>query len=95
MTRLSAGNLLSLFRMAALSSSSALAFCGQWMSTSGSTIGTSWPRDHSRKLELLVHAAWMPLELACLITDRILVPKIRFLLALASSAARSGIGFIN
>ena len=37
----------------------------------------------------------MPAALACLITERIFVPKIRFALALSSSAASSGMGFIN
>ena len=37
----------------------------------------------------------MPAPLACLTNERILVPKTRFALALSSSAARSGIGFIN
>ena len=45
--------------------------------------------------ELLAHDALMPAGLACLMTERILVPKMRFVFALSSSAARSGIGFIN
>ena len=37
----------------------------------------------------------MPAPSACLMNERILVPKMRFALALSSSAARSGIGFIS
>jgi hypothetical protein len=37
----------------------------------------------------------IPASLACLITERILVPKIRLALDLSSSAASDGMGFIN
>ena len=37
----------------------------------------------------------MPALSACLTNERILVPKIRLALALSSSAASSGIGFIS
>src|SRR2546426_7291964 len=66
------------------------------MSTSGSMIGT-------RPAAMICPATancWltMPLmlaALACLMTERILVPKMPFALALSSSAASAGMGCIN
>ena len=82
--------------MAALSNSSALAFSGQWMSTSGSTIGTRPAAMICRATSnCWVTMSLMPAPLACLMNERILVPKMRLALALSSSAASSGIGFIS
>ena len=47
-----------------------------------------------RQFELLVHDVFDACSLACLITERILVPKMRFDLALRS-AASAGIGLIS
>src|SRR6266436_2446126 len=66
------------------------------MSTSGSTIG-------KRPAAMICPATsncWltmslMPAALACLIRERILVPNMPCALALSSSAASAGMGFIN
>ena len=66
------------------------------MSTSGSTIGIS-PAAMicAANSNCWFTMALMPAALACMMTERILVPKMRFDLAFASSSASAGMGFIS
>ncbi len=66
------------------------------MSTSGSMIGTSPAAMIWRATaNCWSTTARMPAGLACLITERILVPKMPLAFARASSLSRSGIGFMS
>ena len=75
---------------------SASAFCGEWMSTSGSIIGVrprakiAWPTSNCCST-----TAAMPPASARLIIERILVPKMPCASARSSNASRPGLGFIN
>src|SRR5262249_45203138 len=88
-------SMFSFSRMAALSNISAVDLSGQWISTSGSTIGTK-----SAAMICLANSnCWLTIffmlaRLACLITERILVPKMRLDLAFSRSGASSGMAFI-
>src|SRR5881296_2138061 len=66
------------------------------MSTSGSTIGTRPTAMIWRAIaNCWVTTSLMPASLACLMNERIFVPKMRLAFALSSSDASSGIGFMS
>ena len=82
--------------MAALSNASASAFCGLWMSISGSMIGT---RPAARIWRAMSNCwsttDFTPASLASLMTERIFVPNSPLSVARVRSASRSGIGFMS
>ena len=96
MMRASAGSASTCLAIASRSRVSACSLCGLEMLTSGSMIGTRpAARIRSAYSNCWSTIAAMPASLASLITDRIFVPKIPCLFALASWSSRVVIGFMS